>query len=230
MNIVFLGDSITKGVIYDEEKARYVVSKNSFVKMLSKNSNLNITSLAKFGATVDKGIEIFRAKAGSLMQDAYVFILFGGNDCDLSWTKISEDPGSIHLAKTPMGQFEIKFDKLISDIMTFGLKPVIITLPPLSSERFFYWVSRGLNKENILEFLGGDVNFISKWHEGYNHKIKEVARRKNLPLVDIRKALSKYPPSDLTCIDGMHPNEFCHGLIVKSIEDFITNENLKATS
>lgn len=45
------GDSIAKGVIYDEEKGRYVYTPNSFLKLFEAKTGITIKNDSKFGCT-----------------------------------------------------------------------------------------------------------------------------------------------------------------------------------
>ena len=138
---------------------------------------------------------------------------FGGNDCDFDWKSVSECPDGIHLPKTPLDEFESLYSKIIDDVSNSGSKPVLFSLPPLSAERYFAWISKGLNAVNILRWLG-DVGHIYRWHEMYNNTVVKIAEAKNVLLIDIREAFLKARDYlSLLCEDGIHPNEAGHALI-----------------
>jgi len=218
MTICIFGDSVAKGVIYDEAKNKYVYLKNCFVNMFAQKTNLPVTNYARFGCTIEKGVEILNKHKDELCSFSHTVLEFGGNDCDLNWSEISCAPHETHLPKVPLQQFQEIYLKMISIIKSAGSVPVILSLPPLDSERFFKWVSKGLNCENILKFLG-DVEAIFKWQESYSNAIKNLAKKHSIQFIDIRDAFIKEGAySDFLCSDGMHPNEKGHALIHRIIE------------
>lgn len=218
MKICVLGDSIAKGVVYDEVKKRYVFLKNSCINMIQQNSGIEINNCSSFGCTVTKGENMLEKIEGELGEYDYTFVELGGNDCDYNWAKVAEDPYKKHDCNTPLEVFREKYAEIIEKIMHAGSKPVLVTLPPIDSARFFDWISKGLNKDNILKFLG-DVDHISRWQSMFNDAVKQLSKYYNLPLYDIRSIFfdNKKKIADYLCKDGMHPNEEGHKLIYRAI-------------
>jgi len=218
MNICILGDSVAKGIIYDEVKGKYTFAKDNFYGIISKDKNLSVKNYAKFGCTVKKGIEILNKKFDSLENYKYTVLEFGGNDCDFIWPEIASSPNENHLSKVPTEKFISYYEDMINKIKELGSTPIILTLPPIDSIRFFNWVSNGLNKNNIMNFLGNDVEYIYRWHESYNNAIIKLAEKTNTPFIDIRNEfLSTMDYKAYLCIDGIHPNEKGHKLIANAI-------------
>ncbi|MBK5254022.1 MAG: SGNH/GDSL hydrolase family protein [Peptostreptococcaceae bacterium] len=218
MNICVLGDSVARGIVYDEIKHKYSSTKNSFSKIISNEKNLNIKNLAKFGCTIQKGNEILNTKFTSLAEYSYTVLEFGGNDCDFAWPEIADCPEEVHFSKVPTDKFQTYYEEMIKKIKDLGSIPVILTLPPIDSKRFFNWVSKGLNKKNLMDFLGNDVEFIYRWHDTYNKAIIALATKTNTPIIDITKAfLNTDDYSKYLCIDGIHPNDRGHKLIADTI-------------
>lgn len=97
-------------------------------------------------------------------------------------------------------------------------KTVILNLPPIDENKYLNWFSRGLDKGNILKWLGGSAEYIYKFHESYNTKICAIAAENGIRLIDIRSAfLEMGNYSDCLCDDGIHPNEKGHDLIARVI-------------
>ncbi|MCL1982083.1 MAG: SGNH/GDSL hydrolase family protein [Clostridiales bacterium] len=219
MSICVFGDSVAKGVIYDEAKNKYIHLKNSFINMFSQKLNLRVENYARFGCTVTKGIEILSRHKNELSSFSHTLLEFGGNDCDLQWNEISDSPEAEHLPNVPLPQFEEKYLKMIDIVRRTGSVPVMLNLPPLDSERFLKWVSRGQSRENILKFLG-DVNAIFKWQESYSIAVKKLAQLHGVRFVDIRSAFMREDSySDYLCRDGMHPNEKGHALVGRLLSE-----------
>lgn len=224
MNICVFGDSVTKGVVYDEIKNKYVFLKDSFINLTQSDTGFAIRNFAKFGSTSVKGTEIMRKHEDDMSDYDYTLLEFGGNDCDFLWDEIAEAPEALHHSLVPPEQFRQQYMAMITKVRSSGSHPVLLTLPPLVAERFFTWISKGLNKDNILEFLGGDKEYIFRWHEQYNEIINEIAREQNVPVIDIRKAVLSAPDYEsLVCIDGMHPNCRGHKVIAEYLEKALTS-------
>lgn len=217
MKICVFGDSVAKGVVYDEEKNRYIFSKNSFVNLFSKYENIEVKNYSKFGLTINRGEAIFEKRLAEIEVGDIVVLEFGGNDCNFNWADISKNPNIEHLPATDINIFKKVYIEMIDEIKEVGGIPIILSLPPLDTNRFFDWISQGLSQKNILGFLG-EKEYIYRWHELYNLAITEVATEKKVPLVDIRKTfLSQHKIHDLICKDGMHPSEKGHKLISQAI-------------
>ena len=88
---------------------------------------------------------------------------FGGNDCDFDWAAIAADPEGSYVSKTPPETFESCYRRAIRLVEESGREPIVLTLPPIHSERYLDFICRdGLKKENILRWLG-DVDAIYRW-------------------------------------------------------------------
>ena len=219
MNICVFGDSVAKGVVYDENKSKYTFLKENFLTLVQSVTNIEVKNFAKFGCTVNKGSEILHKQIDKLKDYDYTVLEFGGNDCDLNWAEVAKDPKCQHLAQVPIENFRKKYEDMIETTRNAGSNPVLLTLPPLDSEKFFNWVSKGLNKENILSFLGNDVDFIFRWHASYNDMVWGLGQEYDIPVIDIRTDFLSQPNyRNLLCIDGMHPNQEGHKVIASFIE------------
>ena len=220
-SICAFGDSIMKGVIFDGIRGRYTFLKNSFANIFGINTGIKVDNYAKFGCTITAGEKIIEKHAAELSGYEYTALEFGGNDCDFDWAAISERPDDLHMAKTPIADFEVLYSKVIDNVAASGSKPVLFSLPPLNAHRYFAWVSKGLNADNILRWLG-DVEHIYRWHEMYNLVVVRLAAIKRIPLIDIRGAfLESRDYLSLYCEDGIHPNEAGHALISDVIKSYV---------
>jgi len=221
MGFCVFGDSVARGIVYDESKKKYTYLKSTFENSVSLRWKVAIKNYARFGCTITKGAEILEKHKADLGKFRYTALEFGGNDCDFNWKEISKNPDLQHLPNVPLSVFEKSYEQIIEQVQNAGSIPILVTLPPLDAQRFFDWVSKGLNKENILKFVG-DVQYIYRWHELYNITILELAQKYKLPLINIRKDfLANKNYKDLLCKDGMHPNEKGHALINQSIANAI---------
>lgn len=215
------GDSIGKGVLFDEVRGRYAIAKNHFIKLLKHAGIADINSHARFGATVEEGLQDFEATRQ--VESDIVVIEFGGNDCDMPWENIAREPQADYQAKTPLALFEKKIEAFVLAVRERGLRPLLVTPPPLDAQRFFAWVSRGLNARNILGFVS-EVPFIYRWHEQYSLAVRRAAQKTACRLFDLRDAfLSERDLRSALSIDGIHPNERGHVMIADAVANFIVN-------
>jgi hypothetical protein len=120
-----------------------------------------------------------------------VVLEYGGNDCDFNWQEISERPNDKHNPHTSLTVFIDTYIKMIHWLKEKYIEPIVTTLPPLEPQKFFDWFCNGLNKDNILKWLG-TVNAIYRWQEKYSRAIEYIAYKTDVLLVDIRGAFLKH--------------------------------------
>lgn len=220
--ILVVGDSLSKGVVFNEAKQRYTYLKDCFVNRINALLRPEIVNAAKFGTTVQYAEKVLDVRLDTLVPDA-VFLEFGGNDCDFDWGRIAEDPSLDHQPKTPLPVFEQKLEQLAGRIRAAGKLPLFMTLPPLDAPAYFKWFTNGCEQKSraILKWLG-DVGRIYWWHERYSAAVTRVARRTKAFLFDIRSAfLACEDYRTLICRDGIHPNERGHALMANTIADIL---------
>jgi lysophospholipase L1-like esterase len=145
---------------------------------------------------------------------------FGGNDCDYKWEEIAANPdGSFH-PNTPVDQFITEYTKLIKTIKNNHIVPILTTLPPLEPQRFFDWWCQNLNKENVMKWLGS-IKQIYNHQALYSSCVEEIAKKENVPLLDIRSAFLKSSNvGSLICEDGTHPNSNGQKVITEVFQEF----------
>ena len=221
VNIAALGDSLTRGVVLNNEN-RYSVLKGSFIDIISEKLNLSIKNYAKFGCTIGFGHNVIDRHSSDISATDVTFLEFGGNDCDFDWRGIADNPTSEHTPKTILDSFKEQFLSLIERVRSLGSKPIILSLPPIDSNAYFSFISRFMNDEqraNIVHWLGGDINIITRWHETYNKALFEISESTGTPIIDITSPFENYNGDmmALMCSDGIHPNAQGHELIAGSI-------------
>ena len=224
IRIAALGDSLTRGVVLNKEN-RYSILKNNFIDIISRKLNLQIKNYGKFGCTIGFGHNVIDRYPTDISTSDVTFLEFGGNDCDFDWKMIADDPSSEHTPKTILYSFKEQFMQLIERVRKLGSKPIILSLPPIDSEAYFSFISRFMNdqqKNNVMSWLGGDVNIITRWHETYNRALFEISESTATPIIDITTPFENYQGDmmSLMCTDGIHPNAQGHELIANSIVGF----------
>lgn len=220
--IYVFGDSVAKGVVYNMEKRRYELSDKNFISLITEDENVEVRNFSKFGATIAHGLDIFKKRVTNLTAPGVALLEFGGNDCDFLWAEIAENPDREHNPNTPIEVFHKYYGELIEKFREKNILPIIFSLPPLDPDRFFETVSKGLNKDNILKWLGGNTRRIYQWQEFYNAELVSIANDSKVLFYDLRKGfLDKVNPEHYLCIDGMHPNEEGHRLIAENLRSIL---------
>lgn len=210
--IQVVGDSLLKGVIYDETLKKHVLLKDNGISKLI-DEGYNIINDAKFGLTIKKARRII--EGGDLDSDS-IILEVGGNDCDFNWDEVSENPHLDHQAKTPIDVFEQSLIDLVTFIMDHDIKPILVSIPPLDDTLFFDFICQNRNKANILTFLG-DINQIYKHQKQYSDVISRVAKMLNLTCIPLREIIeSNGSYQTMYCLDGMHLNKDGQEIIYKA--------------
>ncbi|UWG99185.1 SGNH/GDSL hydrolase family protein [Dehalobacter sp. DCM] len=222
-----VGDSISKGVVYNEDQGKYSILDSNYVAILQNSLKGIIFNAAKFGNTVKRGIERLNQDLSKAKPDI-VLIEFGGNDCDFNWKQVASDPMAEHMPNTDFNVFAKTLRETIHALKNNNIVPVLMTLPPLDADRYFQWVSKNSTElgKNILTWLGS-VNKIYWWQERYNSVIVSLAQETRTRWIDVRSAFLKTPDfTQLLCIDGIHPNEAGHKIIAQKVIDYLKRDYL----
>lgn len=220
------GDSISKGVIFDEAKSKYVILKNNYISLLQSKLNGLIHNSSKFGNTIIKGVSKLKDDVLSHNPDI-VLIEYGGNDCDFNWDEVSNNPNADHKPKTDFDTFENKLKETLNFLKDNKIIPIVMTLPPLNADKYLKWISKSdpLAETNILKYIGS-VTKIYWWQEKYSSAVQRIAEENNTKWIDIRGAFLQYPDfTKFLCLDGIHPNEIGHKIIANKIVGFINNSD-----
>lgn len=228
--IILWGDSVMRGVIYDESKQRYALAPDNSAEAASRALGIPLRNRARMGCTVVKGLSLMRKdlageEEGEGKNEA-ALLEFGGNDCDFDWAQVAAAPEEKHQPRTPLDAFTRRLYEMIELVRGRGMRPVLVTLPPVHAERYLSFICRpvgdgkGLNRDRIMAWLG-DVQFIYRWHERYNNAVLQIAGEAGCPIADVRSAfLEEHHYEDRLCADGIHPNEKGYALIEQALEDF----------
>lgn len=220
--IVVFGDSISRGVIYDEEKKRHSLLLESFTNLVKEQLRGVVYNAAKFGSTIEEGWKRLQSDVLQRKPDI-VLIEFGGNDCDFQWDAIAENPSGEFQPNTERKTFYERLRELVEKLNGMEIIPVLVSLPPLDAEKYFQWISKNSKQaqENILQYIG-NISRIYSWHEQYNAAILRVAAETKTRLIDIRSSfLQSDDFTKLICRDGIHPNKEGHRVIAETILNYI---------
>lgn len=230
--VVVWGDSLAKGVVWNEARKRLGYSKTTAVDVAAERLGVDIVNRAKFGFTAPQGLEMIeRDLAEGLTCDTAV-IEFGGNDCNFNWPEISEHPEEAHDPATTPEQFANALRNMVRWLYQRGIRPVLLTLPPINAERYFrFLVGDKLNEGNILRWLG-DVHEIYRYQEMYSLIVEKVAREMSIQLIDLRSRclLKRGFCRDLICQDGLHLTEEGQKYIGDEIANLVLEEEQREST
>lgn len=226
--IAVFGDSLLKGVQINPQNTRYHVNNNIAIEMIAEKHLLEIKNYSKFGLTITKGAALIKKRLNDSEVACDAIIMdYGGNDCDFDWKAISERPDDEHMPNTPIDIFVNTYHKIIEALKAKDILPILTNLPPLDARRFFHWFCNGLNKENVLKWLGG-IDFIYRWQESYSRAIEKIAVETNALIVDLRGAfLTQKKLEALLCDDGVHPNTEGQKIITHALLAFFENAKIR---
>lgn len=212
--IAILGDSILRGVVLDERTGHYVRLKDSCVQAAQARLGLDTDNFARFGMTSEKGLETAERRLPEEGGYDACLICFGGNDVDHCWRLVAENPEGENPPNVPCQRYVENMAHIVALVRSRRIEPVLITLPPIDSQRYFRFISRDIDKpDNILHWLGS-VDTIYEHHKTYSESLFSLAKQLDCRIIDVRKTF--FGTGDykrLLCGDGIHPNAKGHALM-----------------
>lgn len=221
------GDSILKGVMLDKNTNKYYVGIKDNMEKITTNYPINIVNNTRFGCTITKGYEQLTRDLKTGFECDYIILEYGGNDCDFNWQEVSDSPDKKHLPHTPIHMFKKTYVNMIKELKAKNITPILISLPPISAHKYIDWISRNLNKDNIISWLK-DVDKLYRYQELYSRTVENIAKETGCLFVDVRtKFLEKDNIDDYLCEDGIHPNKKGHKIILKAFTDFLDTNEIK---
>lgn len=207
------GDSLAKGIIYDRSRRRYAILRENCLRMLEKEVKVPIYNYAAMGCTASDCLSQIRQE--ELVPGGVAVIEFGGNDSDLCWADVARDPEHEHPARCTIPQFKKSLKGLIQFVRQGGMTPMLVATLPIDGEKYYHWVSKGLDAKAILSYLG-DPQMMYRWQERYANAVREVACEMGVRLLDFRADfLSDRQFCHLYCDDGIHPNALGHQKLLR---------------
>ncbi|HBL85015.1 MAG: hypothetical protein A2Y17_02220 [Clostridiales bacterium GWF2_38_85] len=209
------GDSILKGVTYSDELQKHKLCRPKYDELNKRGIEVNNNS--HMGATINQGYTLLEETLTTCDKDTLVLLEFGGNDCNYNWADVSANPDGEFQPLTPENIFIEKYRAAISYVRKTGASIAVVSLVPLDASKFMNWITRNLNFNNILHWLG-DVNMLARWQEHYNVMVNQIAFENNCPIIDIRSEFLKNREYQmLLCSDGIHPTQRGYDIIGKKI-------------
>ncbi|MDR1123178.1 MAG: SGNH/GDSL hydrolase family protein [Elusimicrobiota bacterium] len=219
--IEVLGDSILRGVIFDERLGKYKFIKESAANLFSKTNNMIVNNHSKFGCTTRKALSKLSSILTNRVSGDFVLVELGGNDCDLNWREVCSAPYKDHRPNVEFAEFKRNICAILEQIISAGKRPVIMTLPPIDSDRYFDFIVAGCREKarNLLAFLS-DKSRIYRSQEMYATAFEKIALKYNVFVINMREKLLALPRySDYLCLDGIHLNVSGQNYVKQILDD-----------
>lgn len=228
--VAVFGDSISKGIVFDNVTKRYKILKDNSTVVFNKLSGMVVKNYSRFGYTAPKSDKALKASIKKGEVSDYALIELGGNDSDYKWAEISANPNGKHYPKTPLDEFKKTINDMIARLRQNGTTPVMMSLPPIDAERYFKWISTldGVDSTIVMEWLK-EKSMLYRHQELYSLNLERIAIKKNVPFINVRdEFLSKRDFKNYLCVDGIHLNEKGHELLGNVYYTFAKEHGIKS--
>lgn len=216
------GDSLLKATTPDEEmKYHFHLSE---IMAGYPSTRLEVVNRAKMGATVTKGLSLVEHDLSRGLEARWALLGYGGNDSDFDWQAVAAAPETEHQPRTALPEFVEKLRQSAGLLAAAGIQPVLMTLPPIDSQRYFSHISRLGGGERILSWLG-DVGLIYRHQEMYSDAVASLAREEGLPLIDVRRRfLPLHDLPRLIAADGIHLTMSGYRCLFDTLADWVRRQ------
>lgn len=88
--VVIWGDSVAKGVIYDETREKYALAQAPAASIAAEKLGVEVINRSRMGATVADGERIMAQDLRRGLTADMAIIAYGRNDCDFDWHAVSQ--------------------------------------------------------------------------------------------------------------------------------------------
>ena len=208
------GDSILKGIISSEDLTQIRPSEINALQMAGEKLAIEINNKSIYGAHIIKLQSTQTKNLNKGLTADIALIESGTNDCDYEWNDVCTKPFSEITQKVPLADFKRIASEMVDTSRENKITPVLVTAPDLAIPYWKEYITRGLDKEKIAQFIGHDPYVLLRNQEEYMEALRQIAKEKNVQLIDMRVEFRKTSdPMSLMCKDGVHPNIEGHKLM-----------------
>lgn len=213
-SVIVWGDSILKGIISSEDLTQIRPSEINALQMAGEKLAIEINNKSIYGAHIIK-LQLTQTKNLNKGLTADIALIESGtNDCDYEWNDVCTKPFSEITQKVPLADFKRIASEMVDTSRENKITPVLVTAPDLAIPYWKEYITRGLDKEKIAQFIGDDPYVLLRNQEEYMEALRQIAKEKNVQLIDMRVEFRKTSdPMSLMCKDGVHPNIEGHKLM-----------------
>ena len=213
-SVIVWGDSILKGIISSEDLTQIRPSEINALQMAGEKLAIEINNKSIYGAHIIKLQSTQTKNLNKGLTADIALIESGTNDCDYEWNDVCTKPFSEITQKVPLADFKRIASEMVDTSRENKITPVLVTAPDLAIPYWKEYITRGLDKEKIAQFIGHDPYVLLRNQEEYMAALRQIAKEKNVQLIDMRVEFRKTSdPMSLMCKDGVHPNIEGHKLM-----------------
>ena len=213
-SVIVWGDSILKGIISSENLTQIRPSEINALQMAGEKLAIEINNKSIYGAHIIKLQSTQTKNLNKGLTADIALIESGTNDCDYEWNDVCTKPFSEITQKVPLADFKRIASEMVDTSRENKITPVLVTAPDLAIPYWKEFITRGLDKEKIAQFIGHDPYVLLRNQEEYMEALRQIAKEKNVQLIDMRVEFRKTSdPMSLMCKDGVHPNIEGHKLM-----------------
>ena len=213
-SVIVWGDSILKGIISSEDLTQIRPSEINALQMAGEKLAIEINNKSIYGAHIIKLQSTQTKNRNKGLTADIALIESGTNDCDYEWNDVCTKPFSEITQKVPLADFKRIASEMVDTSRENKITPVLVTAPDLAIPYWKEYITRGLDKEKIAQFIGHDPYVLLRNQEEYMEALRQIAKEKNVQLIDMRVEFRKTSdPMSLMCKDGVHPNIEGHKLM-----------------
>ena len=213
-SVIVWGDSILKGIISSEDLTQIRPSEINALQMAGEKLAIEINNKSIYGAHIIKLQSTQTKNLNKGLTADIALIESGTNDCDYEWNDVCTKPFSEITQKVPLADFKRIASEMVDTSRENKITPVLVTAPDLAIPYWKEYITRGLDKEKIAQFIGHDPYVLLRNQEEYMEALRQIAKEKNVQLIDMRVEFRKTSdPMSLMYKDGVHPNIEGHKLM-----------------
>lgn len=206
------GDSILKGAVTGLDSGHlFDVIENDSLTLASKKLVFELNNQSVFGSIITKSARRLNKDIAKGCVGDVAIIESGGNDCDYDWNEVIKNPTAFHSPRVPLQDFFQTLDEMVKNCYENRITPLLMTMPPLVSDRWYNHICKNYGKDAVDAFINGIPDTLYQNHEIYNTHIMHYCYEHGVQFVDMRLSfLETRHYRNLMCEDGIHPNEAGH--------------------
>lgn len=210
IRIVALGDSTTEAGWQGNVESVYAERLERSLR--AQGFDALVTNAGLSGTTSKQAVERLGRDVRRHRPD-YVIIQFGIND---SWIDAHEGRSEPRLT---LDEFDMSLSTIVAKLRADGAKPILMTPNPMRWSELYgreYW------DHPELGFDAEDPRGINRLLDVYAQRVRDIAHREGVPLVDVMERFEAYdrvPGQSISEIllpnDDIHPNDAGHAMIAE---------------
>lgn len=148
------------------------------------------------------------------------------------WKAIAANPSEQHEPQMDLVAYKALYINKIAQARACGQEPVLVSLPIMDANRYFAFITRGMRmqeRQNILYWLGGNIERLRNIHALYNLLLFRLAATQCVPIIDITSPmLERAHCEQLLEQDGVTLSEAGKEVVNNELASFSTRFSLLA--